>query len=385
MKILYVEDELHRNLHTMLKLFNSILSENEFNQCKTILATINAEKKKNIKKILEANPIITVCYSFPEAFTIIKEKWQEYGLFIIDRNLSETEYTEDDIENYSEQTLNKYWTREGDYLLSLLKDYDTNWNDKFYFLTANTNAKLKCSDAFQEDVERKKFKKENILDKSEDNDLNYLKQIIDNFKKGNYRVKFKNIFSIFRNDFLSKDIENNFLLTLENMDSENEPEIRDNLARIRKILEGCLSEYVKSLSTEISDSHKLTYTDGEAKGQIKISAVINYLQKRYTNGKKEIFIKDNDIIKNITKNIISEKPIDLGNQSIERFLICKKKTDQSKFLYEITNWIYNQTSSHGSHSSEGLFYTPTSYTVKTMIYALCDILLWYKTVCEEKS
>ncbi len=343
MKILYVEDELFSDLKTKMGIFESILNESikkEFKEITTIVEKV--EQNRKIKELLEATGIIKVCYNFPEAVDTITNNFNDYDLFIIDRNLSEEDYEVDDIPNYSKSTMGKYFTREGDFLLSLIKENDLNWNDKFYFLTANANDKLKCVEVFKEELERSKFKKENILDKSKNEDIEFLTQIVKDFQNGNFRVKFKEVFEVFRQGLLSKEVEANFILTLENMNSDKEPEIRDNLAKCRIVLEAVCSNWVKLLDDEELKKDFL-YIDGNGKGQIKMSSVINFLAKS----------------------------TDLNRLDL---------------IYKFSNCIYNTASTFGAHISETKDgYLPTKYSVQAIIYGLCDILLWYKNLMSKKG
>ncbi len=338
MKILYVEDELCRDLEKRVKLFHPFLNDKTIQDLDDLIDERHCSNA-NVKEHFEKSGIMKVCYTFPEAVNVITNHLNDYDLYIIDRNLAEAndEYEVEDIPNYSDSTMGKYYTREGDYLLSLIKEKDLNWSDKFYFLTANANDKLKCEEVFKEELERNKFKIENILDKSQDENIAFSTQIVNNFQKGNYRVKFKEVFEVFRKGLLSKEVEANFILTLENMNSDKEPEIRDNLAKCRIVLEVVCSNWVKLLDDEELKKDFL-YIDSNGKGQVKMSTVINFLAK------------STDL-----------KKLDL--------------------IYKFSNCIYNTASTFGAHISETKDgYLPTKYSVQAATYALCDILLWYKNL-----
>lgn len=93
---------------------------------------------EEVKKIVEETQLIEIDYRFPDALYKIVHHPEKY-VFIIDRNLVESEYRFEKIKTidpiYNEELYEGFFEREGDYLLQKLV-YNVDVMTKFYFLTA---------------------------------------------------------------------------------------------------------------------------------------------------------------------------------------------------------------------------------------------------------
>ena len=172
MKILFIEDELTDNISRIINIFGSLLGS----KIKKRLERAEQDRSfpDEIKGIIEDSLIIDVCSCFPDALKKIQNNYNDYELFIIDRDLSEMEYNKDDITEifpeFTDDYQIRYLRREGDFLLSCLRDKLKDYNSMVYFLTANAADSLKCKDELVEPG-LTSFMTNNIMDKSNPNDV----------------------------------------------------------------------------------------------------------------------------------------------------------------------------------------------------------------------
>jgi len=337
-KILFIEDELSKNISNILRIFGDILTEEIQEELVEKQKDEFGAENEEVKNIIEKNVILEVCYSFPEAVKILNERYKEFGLFIVDRNLSEEAYKQSEILNYADFLYEKYSNREGDYLLEIIKSNGKEWSNKFYFLTANSNDSLKCSDVFKDAYNFEKFLKNNILDKTSNKDREYLLNLIKDFKKGNFKIKFAPIFKLFENNY-AKKVTDEFKFILENMTKTDNSSITANIGKLRLILEAICNKLATDLET--------------GKLEMDVNCLNDYKDR---NGHFMMSAMINKVIPKLAKELGGKKSIISKN----------------------SNLLYNMTSSLGSHIDEenNIFFLPSSYSVQSWVYALCDIILW---------
>lgn len=186
MKILYVEDELAKNIPGIIRLFRKYLNEKQIKELEAFehdqsgYGALSAE----IKTCLEATQIIEVEYRFPEALNKILCTPEKYALFLVDRNLSGSEYTQKEVQaidpNYHETLHKKYAEREGDYLLEKLAIFSpVDVMAKFYFLTAySARDELRSGQEIEHLIEIKKFAVSNFIEKGNSRDFERLQQMM---------------------------------------------------------------------------------------------------------------------------------------------------------------------------------------------------------------
>ncbi len=187
-KILYVEDELSKNIPRIVRLFSKYLGEEKVKALETPETDTSGfgADPEEIKSIVEETYMIEVEYRFPNALHKIVQRPEKYALFIVDRNLSEHEYTYEEI-----QSIDPYYTkilyqryskkdREGDYLLQKLALFSpVDVMTRFYFLTAySAQDELQIAEDVEQLIDLGKFKAENFIEKGNDSDLKRLRQII---------------------------------------------------------------------------------------------------------------------------------------------------------------------------------------------------------------
>ncbi len=185
MKILFVEDELEKNIPRLLRLFKKYLYKPQRQELKALEDDPSGygATPEQIKEIVERNDIIRVAYRFPDALKEILDHYQQYALFIIDRNLSLSDYDYEEANQldplFTDAQYNKFFEREGDYLLkkmSHLPDFKT----MFYFLTAYSyDDEIRGKEDIQDLIDFDRLRAENFIDKSNPDEINRLQNIIE--------------------------------------------------------------------------------------------------------------------------------------------------------------------------------------------------------------
>jgi hypothetical protein len=335
MKILYVEDELSKNIPRVIRLFSKYLSKKAIKNLKEVDETDYVTEPESIKKIVEKTGVIEIEYRFPDALQKIIQNIEKYALFIIDRNLSEIEYEHDEISqidaHYSADQYDKFFEREGDYLLQKLIYKGVNVLTKFYFMTAYPAPdEIRGAGDLQTHVDFGKFHAENFIEKGNNEQLERLKSILENIKIINLQEENKQYLNILRKKLDEKTAEK-FLKVVE--EKEKTESIVDNLIKIRKIYETILGACL-----------------------LKIPGMNSNCTNEYGNlimGQKTIkWLSDSGYINSILRN----------------------------FFFNI----HKVCSDFGAHAiSENSQYQPTLNTVNSLLYALKDVILWFGKVCSQ--
>ena len=187
MKILYVEDELRQHKHRIKSLFEPILTRKIIRSFENLLIESDTDSA-GIQSLLNSSNVLVVAKSFPEALEYVTKHLEEFALFIVDRNLSETKLS--DFKRiiavhpeYPESFYEKFFEREGDYLLEYLINKGINCAERFYMLTANSDC-LRNEEYIQEKIHFKAFCSENIIRKDDlDNELRLRKIMLGEFSQ----------------------------------------------------------------------------------------------------------------------------------------------------------------------------------------------------------
>lgn len=337
MKILYVEDELSKNIPRLIRLFSKYLSKKEIKILKELETDdpgYGAEPEE-IKKIVEKTGLIEVEYRFPEALKKIIQNYKKYALFIIDRNLSEIEYEHDELRqidaSYNKDQYDKFFEREGDYLLHKLLYKSVNVLTKFYFLTAYPAPDvIRGADDLKIHVDFGEFHAENFIEKADNEQLKKLKLIIENINILNLQEENKEYLNILRNK-IDEETAEKFLKVVQ--EKEEIERIGDNLKEIRiiyeTILEAC-SQKIPDMSSNCTDKYGKVFP---GKGTID-------------------WLSNNEHINSILRN----------------------------FFFSI-NKICSEFGAHQNRPPSE--YKPTLNTVNSIIYALKDVILWFGKVCSQ--
>lgn len=337
MKILFVEDELSKNIPKIVRIFEKYLGKKR----KKKLESLESDESgygadpEEIKNIVEDTQIIEVEYKFPTALEKIINHYDKYALYIVDRNLSLSQYDFDQItlidDQFTDSLYDNFFEREGDYLLQKLIYSGIDVLTKFYFLTAYSAAdELRNSAEVKTHIDFGKFKNENFIEKGKDEYLQKLKDILENISILNLRVENKHYLNILHT-CIHDELAENFVKVLS--DLENKKRIGDNLKDIRNIYE----QILKASAEKIPEmkNHCLTEYGNPLLGK----ETIDWLYKN--------------------KHI----------NSIHRNFFFSIKAIASDF---------------GAHDSKKKhIYEPTVDTVKSLVYALKDSILWLNDICRE--
>lgn len=191
MKILYVEDELPKNIPRITRLFGKFLGASRIAELEELERDVSGygATPEEIKRIVETSHLIQVEYRFPDALREIVFHHKQYTLFVIDRNLSENTYTLQEVRaidlTYDKAHDERYAGREGDYLLLKLGVCGhANLLEQTYFLTAySAEYELRG----QQDIERlldlRRFKAKNIIEKGNFKAFERLQNEVNNLLK----------------------------------------------------------------------------------------------------------------------------------------------------------------------------------------------------------
>lgn len=333
MKILFVEDQITRNISRITRLFEKYLTKNARKQLRELEKDDYPPGPEEIKRIVETSNLIEIEYRFPEALQKIITCHERYSLFIVDRNLFEEEcYDFEEIKaidpSFSEEKYELYAEREGDYLLYHLV-FKTDVLSKFYFMTAySANDEIRGKNYIQTYIDHKKFSTDNFIEKGNEEDFDRLKSTIDNINILNLQLENRFYLQILRKNIDDKAA--GFFLEILTTPNDSPKRIRDNLNRMRLIYENIMDVCAIKIPG-------MRAACGDVKGGDTIKWMIN----------------NNHIDSNILRN----------------------------FLFSIRN-ICNTFGSHSDfHPNIVPLYDPTSDTVNALIYALKDVILWFGKKC----
>lgn len=345
-KILFVEDELSKNVPNLLRLFEKYLSVAE----KKSLEKIHNDPdgfgatNEDVKAIFKDNPFIDIEHTFPGALKAVSEKYDHYLLFIVDRNLSKSPPELADIQivrpSFSEDMYIKYLEREGDYLLELLATKGVNCCDSFYFMTAfGKGEALRNEDAISTLISFDAFKHGNFLEKGKKEDFIRLRDEIINIPQ--IWIKFRDVFEVFEKGWLDNKFRKGLADAIKNMDNWQKKNIDDNALIARQILESIYDTLVDNgLIPENIYNNKQGkfWTLREEDGELSMRTIIEHLK-----WKKEL---------------------------------SGVQIPAAEFTYsmasKIVHWIPGRPE-------------PSKYSNHALVYGLCDSILWFKSKMIEQG
>jgi hypothetical protein len=331
MKILFVEDELSKNIPRIIRLFRKYLGEKRIRKLEEMEADVYGIGPDQIKSIIEETNMIDIEYRFPDALYKVINQHDRYSLFIIDRNLVESEYDFYEVKNidsdYSKEQYERYYEREGDHLLFKLLLLHVDVKEKFFYLTAySADDEIRGHEDMKGLFEHfGHFKDDNLIEKGNELDFAKLINRIDNNPVLSLQHANRGSLDILRNH-VDCSMADRFLKVLVNKDIHER--IVDNLTDLRTISHQIFEKYSKNNPT----------IQHLSMDQTKRMDMLNLL--RETN-------QINSIIRN--------------------FLISIQKIG----------------SDFGAHTDIATrdIYPPTTYTVNSLIYALKDIVRWFGKAC----
>jgi len=328
MKILFVEDELSKNIPRIIRLFSNYLGEERIQRLESLEADEYGATPEEIKAIVEETNLIELDYCFSDALRKIVQSYQSYVLFIVDRNLAETDYDCEEVKKidsaYTKLLCERYFTREGDYLFCKLALLNVDMKTKFYYLTAYSDDDFRWKDDLPDFVEFfKDFKTENLIEKGAIE--KFKKEVVEKIPIINLQYENKEYLDILRKN-IGHDAAEGFLKILEEKDDLRR--IGDNFKEMRIIYESMLSVCALKIPG-------MKQACGDEKG-----------------GKTIIWLQN--------------------NQYIDKVIL-------RNFLFSIRK-ISNEFGAHKQYPYKP-FYEPTLNTVNSLVYALKDVILWFGKIC----
>ncbi len=337
MKILYVEDELSKNIPRITLLFSKYLGREAVRNLKSLEEDESGygEDPEGIKRIVEETNLIEVEYRFPKALDKIVHNHQKYDLFIVDRNLIEGEYDCEEARgidpSFDDVQCDKHVGREGDYLfyvLAFVKKTDV--RRKFYFLTAYSDEQnqIRGSEIIGTLINLREFSESNLIEKGNVDDFKRLQDIIENNKILNLKNENMRYLNILRTN-INNEASEDFMGVLKNKDDKNRDVIKDNLTKIRIIYERILrtcSEIIPNMKANCTNQY----------GNIVLS------------GQTITWLHDNGHIDDIAR----------------------------QFCYTV-----NKIGSLGPHPNGN----PSTDTVNAIVYSLKDIIARFGNICDRYS
>jgi len=247
MKILYVEDELERNIPRLISLFAKYLTETQ----KKKLSTIEGDESgfgarpELIEDIVNSNGVVECYHSFVNALEKVINHYDEYSLFIIDRNLVNSHYDYTEIKaidpSFTEQKYEAFFEREGDYLLhKLVLEKKVAVADCFYFLTAyGANDEIRSNEAIKTLIDFGQFNEMNFIEKGNKNDIARLHTAMASSKSLSVYSQNLNYCRILKQN-IDQQIANRFLNV--QIDLSDSKRINDNIGSMRTVYDALMKQ-----------------------------------------------------------------------------------------------------------------------------------------------
>lgn len=278
-KILYVEDELTKNIATIKKFFLPILKSRKIINQLNELENQSPIYAEDIVSICNKASELDICYEFPIALNKVINNHQDYDLIIIDRNLSVYDYSDDlneITENltkvglpYPEEKATEYHEREGDLLLLLLLRQNPGYKEKIYILTANTKDSIRNSSELDAIINVSKFSRDRILEKGTEAE-NVIGNIIQDLPAFSIQNKYRAQCDVLRKH-LSEDDVKLFIDMINHYEINN---LKEYVFFLRKLLDNLLHHIAFSMAEPYAD-----YWNKVNKKQLQIKTFIKGIKR----------------------------------------------------------------------------------------------------------
>ena len=264
---------------------------------------------------------------------ILSNKQDEFALYIIDRNLSESDYSAEKVRkiesNYSEKMSVDFLGFEGDYLLHKLLYENVDVMNKFFFLTANSGDSLRNIHEIQKHISFGKFSSDNFIDKTDGKQKEKLRNIINNHSQMQIQLD-NSVYLEVLKKYLGNNACDEFMKLLINKNLQ----VPDALISCRKLLENILTSLAKKNKPKNPECWRWIKNKKELKLSTMITIITFDEPKRYNS---------NTIIELAMKQI---------------------------------NKISSEFGAHPDLSNENIL--ATRDTIQSLVYNLKDIILWIK-------
>lgn len=342
-KILYIEDELTKNIPTIKKFFMPILMSRRILNQLNDLENNPPIYANDIVSICNKATELDVCYKFQLALYKIVHNHEDYDLIIIDRDLSTFDYSKrlseirDDLNliglSNAEEKSTEYHAREGDLLLLILLSINQAYKDKIYLLTADTKESIRSSQELEDMIDMMHFSPDRILEKGTAAEK-VIEDIVADLPTFAIQNRYREQCFILRKRFSEETVD--LFIAITKLSDDIERKI-DFLQKLRPLTE----TFLVTLANKINDQ-KAPYWD-------------NYRGK--TSLKEKDFINSLDDINRRWK---------IGyNKNIRQCLYS---------LWQIPSDFANHTSGNPDDI--------TIYTITALQNQLCDVILWFDAAME---
>ena len=220
-KILFVDDEITKNVDVLKQLFRSVISQEECDNLTQLKNSPLGVDIARVKEVLKDNPVLEVENSFARAISRIKaaEDGRNYDLFLLDRNLAGNRmYRLEEIAKimpgYDENALELYKEREGDFLLLLLHLQGVPCREKVYFYSAYQKDAIRSALYLQHMIGIESFGAQNFVDKSDlEAKKKFRKEVIENLEDARIVARYHKAFSGLRKAYMS-EADKKFLIDI---------------------------------------------------------------------------------------------------------------------------------------------------------------------------
>jgi len=346
-KILYIEDELTKNIATIHKYFAPVLKDKRIEKELTDLENSDRVFPEDIIQVCRYSSELDIAHTFPIALERIATNHKFYDLIIIDRNLSLYQYA-DDFDtirellirtgfDYSDDRILEFHEREGDLLLLILLRIDKSYKEKTYFLTANTGGPLRGSLEIQTLIEVDDFTREHIIEKGSPRE-EVIRKILADMKGFRIQNTYRTQCNILRKRLTEDDVNDFVKMIGYHMADERSAFVFG----LRKLLDNLL--------------HHIAYQMGEP-------------DAAYWNDKNNKQLQAKPFIKGFVGLPAYDQKHNIGYNSIIRnacLSIFEISSDCG--VHELSKAIDIQ-----SLSTETL----SKYTMQSLLNQICEVVIWY--------
>lgn len=352
-KILYIEDELTKNISTIQKLFAPVLKDKRIKKALSDLENSDRFYAEDVVEACSLSSELDVVYSFPLAVDKVLSYHKAYDLIIIDRNLSLQGYDDElslllskineALPRFSEEKLLDYYEREGDLLLLLLMRLDPAYKDKTYYLTANVSDALRGSSELQTMLDLDSFSSQHIIEKGSSGE-HVIYDILADMRAFKIQNSYRDQCGILRSRLTEDDVNCFVKLVSYNITNKRS----EFLFGIRKLLDNLLHHIAFQIGEPDAG-----YWSEKNKKQLQIKSFI----KGFKAGNTWVGLPACDQKYNIGYNSI------IRNACLSIFEISSDCG-----IHELSKAIDIESLSTASLSK---------YTMKSMLNQICDVIIWY--------
>jgi len=246
-KILYIEDELTKNIATIKKFFTPVLKDKRIIKALDELENTNRVYAENVIRACSLSSFLDIVHTFPLALERIVHNHKSYDLILIDRNLSIYQYDNDleqlcawlgeiGMSNMQERILD-FSEREGDLLLQVLLRINPAYKSKIYFLTANASDALRQSAELQTMLDLDSFTRDHIIEKGSEKEK-VISEILKDMRAFRIQNNYREQCEILRNRLTEDDV-NQFISMIKYWEDDQR---REFVFYMRKLLDNLLHD-----------------------------------------------------------------------------------------------------------------------------------------------